>query len=70
MTMTNYGNGYKFSAIMARRRHKNTVLVQRMKKDGTWGKPLESQRYGNETDEQVIERLIRLNNRPYRIAEQ
>jgi len=68
MAMTNYGNGYKFKAIMERRSNKSTVLVQRMKNDGAWGKPIEMQAFGNETPEQVVERLIRNNNRQFRVA--
>lgn len=48
---------------------KNTVSIQAMRQDGTWGKPCEYERYGGESDEQVIERLIKLNNKAFRIAE-
>ncbi len=68
MTRTNYGNGYKFKAIMARRSHKTTVTVQRRKNNGEWGKPMETQVFGNETPEQVVERLTKLNNREFRLA--
>lgn len=73
MTRTNYGNGYKFKAIMERRRKhkdKDEVMVQRMKKDGTCGKPLPSQRYGKETDEDVVARLIEYNHRQFRLAKE
>lgn len=71
MTRTNYGNGYKFKAIMERRSSKNKdqVMIQGMKKDGTWGKPVAHQRFGNETDEDVVKRLIKNNNRQFRLAE-
>ena len=70
MTRTNYGNGYKFAAIMKRRQgEKQTVTIQRMTKKG-WGKPCETQRYGKETDEQVVERLNKLNpGSQFRLAE-
>ena len=67
--MTNYGNKYKFKAIMDRRHHKDTVMVQRMKNDGTWGKATETPRFGGETDEQVVERLIKNNNREFILAQ-
>lgn len=69
MTRTNYGNGYKFKAIMERRSNKRTVRIQAMSKDGTWGKACEYETYGNETDEQVVERLTKLNNKAFRLAE-
>lgn len=70
MTRTNYGNGYKFQAIMKRRSsNSNTVMIQCMKKDGTWGKAMSYKKYGNETDAQVVERLIKNNNKPFRLAE-
>ena len=49
--------------------HKDTVMIQGMKKDGTWGKAHECPRYGNETDEQVVERMIKNNNKQFRIAQ-
>lgn len=69
MTMTNYGNGYKFSTIIKKRSNPQFVMVQRMKKDGTWGKATKSPVFGKETPEQVIERLIANNNVQFRIAE-
>lgn len=69
MTATNYGNGYKFKAIMARRNHKRTVSIQAMRKDGSWGKAREYETYGDETDEQVVARLTKLNNQAFRLAE-
>jgi hypothetical protein len=70
MTFTNYGNGYKFQALMERRSSKNTVLLQRMKKDGTWGKPLETRVFGNETPERVLARIQGNNpNNVYRLAQ-
>ena len=68
MKATNYGNGYKFQAIMDRRSTKKTILVQRMKNDGTWGKPCEIPTFGK-APEQVIENLIENNNRQFRLAE-
>lgn len=60
-----------FGMIAANRReaNKDVVLVQRMKKDGTWGKAMESQRFGKETDEQVVERLIKNNGVQFRLAQ-
>ena len=52
-----------------REANKNTIKIQRMNNNGKWGKPYETTKYGNETDDQAIERLIRNNNRQYRIAE-
>ena len=49
--------------------HKDTVLIQRRRKDGTWGKAMEAQRFGHETDEQVVERLVKNNNCEFRIAQ-
>ncbi len=69
MARTNYGNGYKFKAIMERRSSKDTVSIQAMRKDGSWGKVCEYRRFGCETDEQVVERLTKLNNKAFRIAE-
>lgn len=68
--MTNSGNNYKFRALCARRANKDSVMVQRLKKDGTWGKASENKRFGNETDAQVVERLNKLNpGSTYRLAE-
>lgn len=70
MTMTNYGNGYKFKAMMERRSHKEVTYVQRLKKDGTWGKPLACKHYGVETPEQVLARIQKNNpDDTYRLAE-
>ena len=45
-------------------------LVQKLKKNGEWGKARETVRYGNETDEQVVERLNTLNPaEKFRIAQ-
>jgi len=57
--------------MMAKNRankNKNTVMIQCMKKDGTWGKPQEYKKYGNETDDDVVKRLIKNNNEEFRIA--
>lgn len=68
--MTNYGNSYKFKALCARRANNDSVMVQRLKKDGTWGKATESKKFGNESDKDVIARLNKLNpNDTYRLAE-
>ena len=68
--MTNYGNGYKFQAIMQRRSSKSEITVQRMKKNGEWGKPYATPLFGKETPEQAIERLIENNpGQTYRIAQ-
>lgn len=70
MTMTNYGNGYKFKAMMERRSHKEVAYVQRLKKDGTWGKPLPCEFYGEKTPEQVLARIQKNNpDSTYRLAE-
>ncbi len=70
MTFTNAGNQYKFKAIMQRRASKTEVMVQRLRKDGSWGAPLASRVFGNETPEQVIERLHSLNpGKQFRLAE-
>jgi hypothetical protein len=60
-----------FNMIAANRAaaNKNTVMIQRMTKSGKWGKAYETQRFGNETDEQVVERLIANNGVQFRIAE-
>ena len=65
VTKTTFG----MIAANRRERNKDVVIVQSMKKDGTWGKAVEAQRFGKETDEQVVARLSRLNNKEYRIAE-
>ena len=65
MKVTNTTHGM----IAANRRQKNEVMVQRMKKDGTWGKSIPTMRFGKETDQEVVERLIKLNGVQYRIAE-
>lgn len=54
---------------MLHQNKKDTVLVQRMTNTGKWGKPYEAKRYGNETDDQVIARLISLNNREFKLAQ-
>lgn len=67
MTMTNSGNQYKFRALMNRRSNPTTVTVQGMTKKG-WGAPHETRVFGNETPEQVVERLNKLNSREFRLA--
>lgn len=67
--MTNAGNGYKFKAIMENRSKKGTVSIQKIKKDGTWGKAFEAKTLGNETPEQVVTRYIKNNNCEYRLAQ-
>lgn len=49
--------------------HQQFVMVQRMRKDGTWGQPLQARKFGNESDEEVVERLVKNNCVEYRIAE-
>ena len=45
-------------------------MIQALKKDGKWGAARQTQRYGIETDVQVVERLERLNpNTKFRIAQ-
>lgn len=58
-----------FNMLAANRANKNGVMVQGQLKSGKWGKPYLAQRFGDETDEQVIARLIKLNNKQFRIAE-
>lgn len=60
-----------FGMIAANRAaaHKDVIMVQRMNKSGKWGKPSEARRFGHETDEQIVERLIRLNGVQFRIAQ-
>lgn len=55
--------------LAANRQHKREVMIQWMKKDGTWGKAIPHQRFGKETDQDVVERLIKLNRKQCRIAE-
>lgn len=50
-------------------KNKNTVMIQCMRKDGTWGKPQEYKKYGNETDNDVVKRLVKNNNKEFRIAQ-
>ena len=71
MKATNYGNGYKFAAIQKRRSNPTMVMIQATRKDGSWGKARETRTYGNETPEQVIERLTKLNpGTQFRLAEE
>lgn len=58
-----------FNMLAANRADKNNIMVQAQLKSGKWGKPFSTQRFGNETDEQVISRLVKLNNKQYRIAQ-
>lgn len=62
-----------FNILADNRRKANKVSrmvkIQCMKKDGTWGKAVEYTRYGNETDEQVVERLIKNNGKAFRLAQ-
>ena len=56
--MTNYGNGYKFQAIMERRSSVKTVSLRRILKSGKPGAAIEYRLYGAEkTAEDVIKRL-------------
>ena len=60
-----------FNMIAANRAaaNKDVIMVQRMLKSGKWGKASEARRFGHETDEQIIERLIKNNGVQFRIAE-
>lgn len=49
--------------------HQQFVMVQRMRKDGTWGVPMKVMKIGHETDQDVVDRLIEYNSVQYRIAE-
>jgi hypothetical protein len=52
----------------ARAKSRN-LFIQSQRKDGAWGSPRETQRFGCETDTQVIERLAKLNpGKVFRIA--
>ena len=56
--------------LAANRKEKNAVFVQRRLKSGAWGKPQPSMRLGSETNEQVVDRLNKLNpGSEYRLAE-
>lgn len=52
-----------------RRSPAKCILAVCRNKNGEFGKPWKYQVYGNETPEDVIERLTRLNNREYRLVE-
>lgn len=67
--MTNYGNGYKFTAIRNRRLANSGVMVQYMKKNGEWGKPQKASQSGSETPEDVVARLKKLNHCEVRLAQ-
>lgn len=57
-------------ADIRRRRSARTVRIQRVLKSGKWGKPHDTQRFGNETDQEVVDRLNRLNpGSQYRLAQ-
>lgn len=58
-----------FNMIMANRSNNDSIIVQAQLKSGKWGKAFEAQRFGDETDEQIIARLAKLNNKQYRIAQ-
>lgn len=59
-----------YGMIINRRKKVDTVLIQGMKKDGTWGKPIAYERLSkSETDEMVVQRLIKNNNQQFRLAE-
>ena len=68
MTMTNYGNKYKFQAIMKRRSNPQMVTVQFIKKDGNWGKPRDIQRVTCMTDEEFVEYLAEINHTKVRLV--
>ena len=61
-----------FNMIAANRAaaNKDVVMIQRMRKNGTWGKAMEYKRLRkSETDEQVVERLISNNHVQFRLAQ-
>lgn len=58
-----------FGMLVKNRSKKNVVMVQPMNKNGKWGKAFETRVYGNETPEQVVARLIKNNDKQFRIAE-
>jgi len=61
-----------FNMIAANRAaaNKDVVMIQRMRKNGTWGKVMEYKRLRkSETDEQVVERLINNNHVQFRLAQ-
>ncbi|MDR2654525.1 MAG: hypothetical protein LBC56_00410 [Oscillospiraceae bacterium] len=57
-----------FKALQNRRSSKNELMVQCRIKSGVWGKTRATQVFGNETPEEVVSRLNRLNP-DFRIAE-
>ena len=67
MTRTNFGNGYKFQAIMKRRSGiPDMTMIQRMKKDGTFDKAALENMYNtaspylNEMQRQRMRQLINM----------
>ena len=68
MKVTNTTHGMLAANRAARNRR--TAMVQRMKKDGTWGKPIETTLlFGETTAAEAAARLTRLNDTEYRSAE-
>lgn len=61
-----------FGMLAANRRKARTenVMVQRQRKDGSWGKPMMSAKlFLGETDQDVVDRLNKFNSAKYRLAE-
>lgn len=48
---------------------KGGLMVQSKKANGQWGTPKLVERFGNETNEDIINRLMTLNKKEFRIAE-
>lgn len=48
--------------------NKTGLLVQCKNNDGSWSSAKLTRRFGNETNEEILERLSKLNNKEYRIA--
>lgn len=50
--------------------HQQFVMVQRQRKDGSWGMPMMSAKlFLGETDQDVVDRLSEFNCAKYRLAE-
>lgn len=49
--------------------NKTGLLIQRKCANGKWSKPYLTKRFGNETNIEIINRLQKLNNIEYKIAE-
>jgi hypothetical protein len=49
--------------------NKKVVKIQAMRKNGTWGATMEVEKLYNESDEDVVSRMIKNNNKQYRLAQ-